>query len=81
MHIVWWVVIVCAIMKEWDTLKLRLQHLFLAIDRYNNLYVEIFGWCASTQKGDVQKSTFKNESTSRIRMFQTWTDDRPWFRQ
>ena len=46
--------IVCAIMLEWDTLNLGLQHLFLTIYKYNNLFVEIFGWCASTQKGDVQ---------------------------
>ena len=48
---------------------------------YNNVYVEIFGWCASTQKGDVQKSTLKNESTSMVRTFQTWTHGRPWFSQ
>ena len=48
-------VIVCAIIMEWDTLNMRLQHLFLVIYKYNNLYVEIFGWCASTQKGDLQK--------------------------
>ena len=43
--------------------------------------MDIFGWCTSIQNGDVQKSTLKVESTSRVRMFQTWTHDRPWFRQ
>ena len=43
---------------------------WLYIYKYNNIYVEIFGWCASTQKGDVQKSTLKNESNSRERTFQ-----------
>ena len=35
---------------------------------------------ASTQKVDVQKSTLQNETTSRVRTFQTWTDGKPWFR-
>ena len=40
-----------------DTLNLKLQHMFLAIYKYNHLYVELFGWCASTKKGDLQRST------------------------
>ena len=49
----------CNIMMEWNTLNLRLKHLFLAIYKYKNVYVEILGGSVSTQKGDVQKSTLK----------------------
>ena len=63
-----------------DTLNLRLQHLFLAIYKYNHLYVELFGWCDSTKKGGLQRSTSKNESTYSVRTFQTWTHGRLCFR-
>ena len=34
-------VIMGVIMMEWDTFNLMLPHLFLAIYKYNNLYVEV----------------------------------------
>ena len=45
---------------------------WLAIYKYSHLYVEIFG----KQKG---KRCMKNESTSRVITFQTWSHGRPWF--
>ena len=54
----------------------RFKMPWLAVYIYNNLYVDIFG----NQKGEgcTQIDT-KNESTSRVRTFQTWSDGRQWF--
>ena len=50
---------------------------WLAIYKYNHLYcVEIFG----NQKGEgCRKIDTKNESTSRVGKFQTWSHGRPWY--
>ena len=50
---------------------------WLAIYKYNHLYyVEIFG----NQQGEgCRKIDTKNEGTSRVRKFQTWSHARPWF--
>ena len=59
-------VIVCSIMVECDTLNLKSLHVYL--QEYLFICGDIWMAC-STQKGDVQKSTLKNESTPIVRTF------------